>query len=278
MAGWQCASCETHNDDNQGVCLVCGARKRKASPVVVAPAEPLLPRMPTQPTPATRPESGRRRRRWTAALLSLIVVLLAALLAVQLAGHQPRPVVSDPATTTGQLALPDPTSEDASPAAPPTSPDASASASPAASDSPASGGSGIVNTTAINSDPRAAAVAAMLDTYFSGINAHNYTQALSVFDPAGVLDPNSASEASRFAHDVSTTTDSDVVVQSVADASTGNAALIAVVTFVSHQQSGYGPSGSRNETCTNWRVTYTLTQTGAGGYRILRGEATHTHC
>jgi threonine dehydrogenase-like Zn-dependent dehydrogenase len=41
----------------------------------------------------------------------------------------------------------------------------------------------------------------------------------------------------------------------------------AEVTFRSHQAAGYGPSDAPNATCTNWDITYALTQP-AGQYLI----------
>jgi len=136
----------------------------------------------------------------------------------------------------------------------------------------------LVELAAVASDSRAAGVGAMFDNYFGGINSRDFARAVSVFDPAGVLDPNNSDQVGRFSHDVSTTTDGDIVIRSIDTNPSRAAALIVVVTFTSTQAAGYGPAGSTNETCTHRRVQYTLTQTAAGEYRILRGTATHQAC
>jgi hypothetical protein len=52
----------------------------------------------------------------------------------------------------------------------------------------------------------------------------------------------------------------------------------AEVKFRSHQAPGYGPSGAPDETCTDWDITYGLTQP-AGRYLIGSViNATDTAC
>jgi hypothetical protein len=51
------------------------------------------------------------------------------------------------------------------------------------------------------------------------------------------------------------------------------------ITFVSHQQAGYGPKGRPNETCTRWDVTYLLSSPAAGQYKIVKAtKATSRPC
>ena len=107
----------------------------------------------------------------------------------------------------------------------------------------------------------------MFNTYFTGINNHNYQQALSVFDPSGVINPNDSSQVQNFANGVSTTNDSNVTLVDIAP-SDGSTVQSAEVRFVSHQQAGYGPRDNPNGTCTNWDVTYVLTQDSSGNYLI----------
>jgi serine/threonine protein kinase len=127
---------------------------------------------------------------------------------------------------------------------------------------------GIVNIgDSISGDSAAATVAGMFNTYFTGINSHNYQQAVSVFDPNGVIDPNNSSQVQHFANGVSTTNDSAVTLVNI-DPSDGSTVRNAEVQFISHQQAGYGPQDNPNATCTNWDVTYILSQDSSGNYLI----------
>jgi hypothetical protein len=122
------------------------------------------------------------------------------------------------------------------------------------------------------------AVGTLFDSYFSGINAKQYEQVLTLFDPSGSVNPNDPAQAAAFTAGVSTTTDSQVVLHSIADNAAQAGDLNARLTFQSHQDAGYGPPGSPNETCTNWDITYQLRPWGSG-YRILRPlSVAHTGC
>ncbi|RIV38423.1 hypothetical protein [Micromonospora radicis] len=123
------------------------------------------------------------------------------------------------------------------------------------------------------SDPRAADVAAMFDSYFGGINNGDHRQAAALFDPAGkVLDPRNEEAVERFGLALATTRDSDIVLRAVRDADR-RGALWAEVTFRSEQAPGYGPKGREEEICTRWRIRYELSVDPAYGYRILHGKA-----
>jgi hypothetical protein len=132
---------------------------------------------------------------------------------------------------------------------------------------------GLVRDDTGSDDPRVSDVVAMFTTYFSGINSKNYSRALSVFDPGGVINPNDATQAAAFRKAVSTSTDDDITLRGIAPDSTGRGTLQAQVTFRSQQDPGYGPKGSENETCTRWEITYVLTGGGGSGYRILNSPA-----
>jgi hypothetical protein len=113
----------------------------------------------------------------------------------------------------------------------------------------------------------------MFSTYFSGINQHDYQQALSVFDPSGEIDPSDPQLVRAFSDGLATTTDSDVVLsllQPTGDGSVGEAKIM----FQSQQGVGYGPKDDPNETCTLWNITYILDQSSSGQYQIYREEAT----
>ena len=119
----------------------------------------------------------------------------------------------------------------------------------------------------ISGDSAATAVAGMFNTYFTGINNHDYQQAASVFDPSGIINPNDSSQVQQFANGVSTTSDSDMMLANVTP-SDGSTVQTAEVQFTSNQQAGYGPKDQPDETCTNWDVTYNLTQGPSGNYLI----------
>jgi hypothetical protein len=119
----------------------------------------------------------------------------------------------------------------------------------------------------VSGDSAATAVAGMFNTYFTGINNKDYSTAVSVFDPSGVINPNSSSQVQHFASGVSTTNDSTVTLVSI-DPSDGSTVQSAEVQFTSHQQAGYGPKDDPNSTCTDWDVTYVLSQDSSGNYLI----------
>jgi hypothetical protein len=107
----------------------------------------------------------------------------------------------------------------------------------------------------------------MFNTYFTSINSHNYQQAASVFDPSGIINPNDSSQVQQFAKGISTTSDSNMTLVDV-DPSDGSAVQTAEMQFTSNQQAGYGPKDDPDETCTQWDVTYNLTQGSSGNYLI----------
>ena len=108
----------------------------------------------------------------------------------------------------------------------------------------------------ISVDSAVTAVAGMFNTYFTGINDHNYQQATSVYDPNGIVDPND-----------STTSDSSITLVNVTP-SDGSMVQTAEVQFTSNQQAGFGPKDNPESTCTNWDVTYTLTLGSSNNYLI----------
>jgi hypothetical protein len=127
-------------------------------------------------------------------------------------------------------------------------------------------------------DPRAVAVATMLDRYFTGINDRDIGSALSAFDPAGVVNPGDQSEVDAFARAVSTTTDSAIHLLGLGPDTSGSGALRADVTFQSNQAAGHGPKPNPNETCTSWSVAYVLTEPASADYLILSSTADHSPC
>jgi hypothetical protein len=130
----------------------------------------------------------------------------------------------------------------------------------------------------VSGDSEASAVAQMFNTYFGGINSRDYQQTLSVFDPNGIVDPNVNSQAQNFIDGVKTSSDSHVTLVNV-DPSDGSTVQSAEVQFTSHQQAGYGPGDDPSATCTDWDITYVLTQGSSGGYLINKvSGATDSGC
>jgi hypothetical protein len=124
-------------------------------------------------------------------------------------------------------------------------------------------------------DPRAADVAAMFDTYFTGINERDYRAVARVLDPEGELDPGVPGQLKAFAEGTSTSRDSDVVLRGLKPTASGR--LRAEVSFRSRQKAGHGPPGRLGERCTRWDVVYVLTVDG-DDYRMLRGDGTNQPC
>jgi len=118
-------------------------------------------------------------------------------------------------------------------------------------------------------DWRTTSVATTFDRYFTSVNNRDYATAAALFDASGVLDPTDPAQVAAFARDMSTTTDSEIVLGAVTSGPDG--AVLARVTFRSTQQAGYGPPERPDETCTDWNVTYVLSTAADGAYRILRG-------
>ena len=148
-----------------------------------------------------------------------------------------------------------------SPAAAPTTPSATPTPTPTAA--------GIIQIDqSVAADPRAVQVATMFNTYFQGIDTQNYSQAVNEYDPSGVVNPNDSTQVSDFERAVSTSDDSQIDLLALTPSGTGPAAT-AQLTFQSTQAAGYGPAGDTDETCTDWNLTYTLSQSSSGSYLIL---------
>jgi hypothetical protein len=131
-------------------------------------------------------------------------------------------------------------------------------------------------TLPVGADGTATAVGRMFDRYFTSINNRDWDAALAVYDPAGsVVHADSFKERSWFIDSMTTTTDDDVVLQSVQP---GGARVLARITFRSRQDAGFGPKDNVNETCTRWDDTYSLSG-DATGYRIYKkAKGTHAPC
>ncbi len=108
--------------------------------------------------------------------------------------------------------------------------------------------------------PDVAAVAAVLNRYFSAIDRHAYRAYKRLFSPAA----RGGLSAATFLSGYGTTRDSAATLHSVRVIGAGQ--IEAVVTFTSHQQSASSPTQSR---CTAWQVSLHLVK--RGGRYLLDG-------
>lgn len=205
-----------------------------------------------------------------AGAIGVVAVAAVVMAAILVGGYGMLPTLGDTARESGSDASTAPTAVIADPGTrtpTTTRPPATGTSTPAQQSAV-----GVVDIRPVREDTRAAAVAAMFDRYFSGVNTKDYRRALSVYDPAGTVDPSDPAQAAEFSRAVSTSTDSDVVIRELRDDTTGAGAVEARVSFTSHQAAGYGPKARPQQTCTKWEVTYVLTFTTGAGYRILRNS------
>ncbi|GIJ48931.1 hypothetical protein Val02_58170 [Virgisporangium aliadipatigenens] len=232
-----------------------------------------MPQPAPQPLPPQENIPPARSGGWPTSAKILVGVLAVALVALA-AFPLINALGDDGRDTTG------PTGPTTEPGATP--PVSTAPATPSARSSPSPSGIparvGLVTITAGITHPGTVAVATTFDTFFAAVNNRDYDKALAQYDPTGVVNTNDRAQVDAFKQAVSTTFDSKIVLQSVADASGQAGAVSARVTFQSQQQPGFGPKGREQETCTAWDVTYTLTQSTSGSYRILRSTATSAAC
>ncbi|WP_146163919.1 hypothetical protein [Pseudosporangium ferrugineum] len=258
-------------------------------PVVLPPAAPDEEAL-TAPLPSPHPASHwapapavvPRVRRGPGRLL--LVVLLIGGTAVAAALVVPRLLDAradeSPAATAG-LGEAEPTAEEIEPepTAEETGPEPSAD-SVATEDvttpEPSPTAVGIVEIGPGVTDGRAGSLAGMFDAYFGGINDKDYDRVAAVLDPSGSVDPGDPADMAGLARGTRTTRDSEIVLLGVEDA--GGGRLRADVTFRSDQEAGAGPRQRPGETCTRWRITYTVSGTAPGDYRIVRGKGTSAPC
>jgi hypothetical protein len=261
-----------------------------AGPVPHVAPPPYAPPTPSAayPTPDPRaspdsPSAPARSRGLGVFIGAIVVVLIVVVGLVVLLHHSPngaaassgpgRPVPATAATVGSGAST---TLSSAAPGVASDSPLPSASTSaPPSSASPAT--IGLVNVEAVRTNPDVQAVGALFDSYFSGINAKHYRQALADLDPSGSLNTNDPSQVHFFTHGISTTLDTTIVLHSIKHDTTGDGVLDARVTFNSHQNAGFGPSNDPNQTCTTWNITYVLTQVSDGSYLILRPVPANHH-
>jgi zinc ribbon protein len=213
--------------------------------------------VPTQgrPPPAQAPASARPSPRGTAArparLLAFRWSLALALTVLVAAGGTAAGLLltrhshAQPGAQGNAVAVSSPIRTTASPS--PTGTTASPTPSPPPTQVNSQGVT--IGIGAVNTDPDVHDVTATLAAYFGGIDIRNYMQAWDAYAPA----LQAAFPFQSFSGDLSTTQDSQVVVQSIQHEPNGD--IDATVSFQSHQAAQDGPNG---ETCTNWSLDYQL--------------------
>lgn len=212
--------------------------------------------------PATGGGNGRAIG-WVAAAAVVLVVLFSAVGRMSSSGpassHSTLPGPTTAAPTVSYDPTDDPTDE-------PTT------------GSPTDDGTLEVDTSQVDGDPDADAVASMFGGFYGAINTGDYDTALTYYDPAAkAVDLQSESSRSSWKHTMSTTEESDVALTGLSDTEGYTA---ATVSFRSHQDPGYGPGSDPDQTCTDWNVTYWLTDDG-GTYRIFKAPTkgvSHSGC
>lgn len=250
---WICVNCGERNSGVPDECRACERPSRESRAVEIWLPEPVWIPEPADPVPA-----GDASRSRILPALPIVVLIGALAVAAVFGGPRLFGAGTEPV------------------AAPATAPGATSPA-PVPADVPIleNDGIGLVTVDPAVRDPRAEDVAAMLDTYFTGINERDYAAVAGVLDPAGELDPGVPAQLAAFARGTSTTRNSDIVLRRLAAGAAGR--LRAEVTFRSRQEAGHGPPERLAETCTRWRIVYVLSASG-GTYRMLRGDGAHRPC
>jgi hypothetical protein len=120
-------------------------------------------------------------------------------------------------------------------------------------------------------DPNAASVQGSLVTYFTAIDSEQYQTAWDQLTPAEQAITQGDSEP-RFASDLATTQDSDVVITSMTLQDDGTESV--GLTFTSHQAAADSPDGT--STCDNWSMVYSMAQVGVANQWLIAKVASAT--
>jgi hypothetical protein len=275
MASWDgvsgmdlCTSCGRPRAGANRFCTVCGAEFRDpvqpgqpGQPPETEPSyageiyEPVYRGEPAfggpgytggdrYPEPARRPPGHR----------NLLIVIAAAAIVLGAAGgayavaksHGQGKAAAEP-TETMSIA--------ASQAAPTSAPASAAPATTAPAPPAASSGTTVAVASGAADNPAAAQVTALVNSYFTAINQHDYSAYSGLLDQqARQLNPKST-----FDSGYRTTTDSAETLTSISD--TGSGGLAASLTFTSRQS----PADSiDHSSCDQWSITLFLVPDGSG--------------
>lgn len=226
-------------------------------PAVPVPAAPA-------PAPAT---AGRSSWTWIALVAGLVVLAAGGgLLGVHVSRADTRPTATATSATPTFSPTPTPTGSRGTTPTPVPAPPTPTPTPP----NPDTTMMGVVDVTAVRGESHAQSVGYTLNEYFSGINQKDMPRVLAVMDPTGVVNRDNPRQVEQFRVNISTTTDSNVVVHWIRpDTATGG--VLVGVTFTSRQEARFGPA---NLTCANWSLTYVL----SGQFLIVRTTGTYEAC
>jgi hypothetical protein len=238
-----CATCGRPEAERGGVCSGCGGSLTRFAPRELAGGSASAGRAVLM---AGKPA------RIALVILVVLVLTVGAWAGIRLASrHQPSAVGRAPITAPAAVPSTEPATGSSVPSSPTASPTAS---SPSAAGITSVGPLAV--TAAAERAPEASAVASFINSYFSAINAHDYTSYLSLLSP-----PLQRLTQAEFDSGYPATVDSHETLLGI---SAAGGAVTARVTFTSHQRPD---AADHFEGCTKWRISLFLEQ-GTEGYVI----------
>ncbi|MFL6162056.1 MAG: hypothetical protein ACJ74U_07505 [Jatrophihabitantaceae bacterium] len=237
-----------------------------STPYQPAAAFPPAPQRPLGSPPSGPPPSVRGPKAWyrrgaPLAAIATVLAVIAVLIAVSLGGS------SNPSSPAADLPTAQPTSDASTPSTELTESTLPVTTSPAAPTVPSVTPAG-VNIAAVRTNPHIAAVADLFDRYFIATNAHDGSDLVEIFDPAGVTKSDTADGVAKWQSEVATSYDDEMALTAIRDYSAVPGGLLVHATFRSQQDPSLGPDG---QSCTHWDLVYRLTPYAAG-YRVLGAQ------
>lgn len=270
----RCPKCG-HHTDGRTFCTHCGASMAGApfdQPAIngspATPAPPVPPPAPGPPGGADTPRPPSKRKLVVAGLVAIFsLIVLSGGIAIGLA-------TGDDDTTRSY----DPTSASTLDAS--ITPGVTPSLTPTPSDTDLATA---LPETATDIDFSGAAdrpdldrIAATLDTYFSGVNAHDAYAATQAMTQDSSVSPSNPEGFAAFSDGIRSTSDDAIRVTRIADGTFEGQASVAVsLHFRSRQDPADGPDG---QACTWWTLTHHLLD--EGGQYLIGGvtEVTFEAC
>lgn len=218
------------------------------------------------PLPPAVNKPASRRLLVPIAVIVAVLALITVVLAVQLnSGHSGPAAVASSASAGPSLTL---SSTDTSVVSTDTTaPISSPPTTPAMPGITAAG----IDIGAVRSDPHIAAVADLFDRYLTATDAHDGSDLVDIFDPAGVIRSDTADGVATWESEVSTTSDDQMRLTAIRPNPQVPGGLLVHAAFRSQQDPSLGPDG---QSCTNWDLVFRLTPYG-GGYRVFGAQQVH---
>ncbi|MFF4401607.1 hypothetical protein [Streptomyces sp. NPDC001480] len=245
-----------------------GRVKRTPPPAAVPQPNAWQPPTQTAQTPVVTPlprprPTGSAANRWVGGLLAAVLIgVVGGFAATHVAGSAG---AGDSSSSSATGTPTERTYVGGDPATDEPSPDPGDATTPSGL-AVASGAT--VDYSQVADDDAAEDVAQMFARFFGAINEHRYDTALKYYDPdTSVVDLGTTAGRDKWKGVMSTTKDSDFVLGGL---SSDGPYTLATLNFTSHQDPGYGPKGSPDDTCDQWSITYQLTH--SDGYRIYQAS------